>query len=118
MQHMDVLKSMIASITTKIKILGMLSLLGTSFIAIFSIFSINFYVGSLYESELPKEHCETVFDCILTLYINEQINSEMESFEPGRFFFDMVYVIFMDLLFGNIVGGVLIDTFTELRENR
>ena len=40
----------------------------------------------------------------------------MESFESGRFFFDMLYVIFMDLLFGNIIGGVLIDTFTELRE--
>ena len=54
MQHMDVLKSMIASVTTKIKILGMLSLLGTSFIAIFSIFSINYYVQGLYEEELPK----------------------------------------------------------------
>jgi hypothetical protein len=28
--------------------LGMLSLLGTAFIGIFSIFSINFYVSSLY----------------------------------------------------------------------
>ena len=28
----------------------------------------------------------------------------------------MLYVIFMDLLFGNIVGGVLIDTFSELEE--
>lgn len=42
----------------------------------------------------------------------------MESFKPGRFFFDMVYTIFMELLFGNIVSGVLIDTFTELREKR
>lgn len=54
MSSMDVLKNMIASITTKIKILGMLSLLGTAFIVIFSIFSINFYVESLYEDELPK----------------------------------------------------------------
>lgn len=48
MSSMDVLKNMIASITTKINILGMLSLLGTAFIGIFSIFSINFYVSSLY----------------------------------------------------------------------
>lgn len=54
MSRMDVLKNMIASITTKIKILGMLSLLGTAFIGIFSIFSINYYVQSLYEAELPK----------------------------------------------------------------
>ena len=48
MQHMDVLKSMVASVTTQIKTLRMLSLLGTSFIAIFSIFSINYYVEGLY----------------------------------------------------------------------
>ena len=29
---------------------------------------------------------------------------------------DMLYTIFMDLLFSNIVGGVLIDTFAELRQ--
>lgn len=32
--------------------------------------------------------------------------------------FDMIYNIFMNLLFSNIVSGVLIDTFTELREKR
>lgn len=40
----------------------------------------------------------------------------MDSFETGRFVSDMLYTIFMDLLFGNIVGGVLIDTFAELRQ--
>ena len=69
MSSMDVLKNMIASITTKIKILGMLSLLGAAFIGIFSIFSINVYVDSLYKSELPKEHCMSVMDCIVELYI-------------------------------------------------
>jgi hypothetical protein len=59
-----------------------------------------------------------VVDCIITLYINEQINSEMESFQAGRFMYDMAFVIFMDTLFGNIVGGVLIDTFAELRSRR
>lgn len=48
MSRMDVLKNMVASITTKLKILGMLSLLGTAFICIFSIFSIDYYVDSLY----------------------------------------------------------------------
>lgn len=36
-------------------------------------------------------------------------------FRPGRFIYDMIYVVFMDLLFGNIVGGVLIDNFASLR---
>lgn len=30
----------------------------------------------------------------------------------------MIYVVFMDMLFGNIVGGVLIDNFASLRGNR
>lgn len=29
----------------------------------------------------------------------------------GRFVSDMIFTIFMDMLFSNIVGGVLIDTF-------
>ena len=30
----------------------------------------------------------------------------------------MIYVVFMDMLFGNIVGGVLIDNFASLRSDR
>ena len=30
----------------------------------------------------------------------------------------MVYVVFMDMLFGNILGGVLIDKFASLRSER
>jgi glutaredoxin len=30
----------------------------------------------------------------------------------------MLYVVFMDMLFGNILGGVLIDNFASLRQER
>ena len=30
----------------------------------------------------------------------------------------MIYVVFMDMLFGNILGGVLIDNFASLRTER
>jgi hypothetical protein len=39
----------------------------------------------------------------------------MEVFKQGRFIYDIIYVVFMDMLFGNIVGGVLIDNFASLR---
>ena len=45
---LDVLKNIIAAITINMKMLGMLSFLGGSFVAIFSIFSINSYSVSLY----------------------------------------------------------------------
>ena len=32
-----------------------------------------------------------------------------------RFVYDMIYVIFFGLLFGNIVGGLILDAFAQLR---
>ena len=33
-----------------------------------------------------------------------------------RFFFDTVYSTFMDTMFAEIVGGLMIDAFSELKE--
>jgi hypothetical protein len=30
----------------------------------------------------------------------------------------MIFFVFFDLLFGNIVSGIMIDTFAELRSKR
>ncbi len=105
------------------KMLGMLSLLGTFsayyrhglHIDILDLFHPLLRVLAI-PPENTKDHCESLFNCIIELYIREQIGEDMESFEVGRFVSDMVYTIFMDMLFGNIVGGVLIDTFAELRQ--
>jgi hypothetical protein len=42
----------------------------------------------------------------------------MEVFHAGRFMYDMIYVVFMDMLFGNIVAGVLTDKLASLRGER
>lgn len=55
---------------------------------------------------------------MVELYIKEQIGEDMDVFKPGRFAYDMIYVVFMDMLFGNILGGVLIDNFASLRTER
>lgn len=41
----------------------------------------------------------------------------MDTFEPFRFGFDIMYVVFMELLFQNLVGGIMIDAFSELKDN-
>jgi hypothetical protein len=41
----------------------------------------------------------------------------MDEFAPYRFVFDIVYVVFMEMMFQNIVGGIMIDAFSELKEN-
>ena len=40
----------------------------------------------------------------------------METLELARFFFDIGYATFMDTMFGSIVSGIMIDAFTELKE--
>lgn len=35
---------------------------------------------------------------------------------PGRLTFDIIYVVFMQLLFQNLVGGIMIDAFAELKD--
>jgi hypothetical protein len=41
----------------------------------------------------------------------------MESFEIGRFTYDMIYLTFFGLLFGNIVQGIMLDAFANLRQS-
>lgn len=40
----------------------------------------------------------------------------MDTFDVMRFFFDTVYSTFMDTMFGSIVSGLMIDAFSELKE--
>lgn len=40
----------------------------------------------------------------------------MEYFDVGRFIFDTVYFIFMEILFSNLVSGIMIDGFGGLKE--
>jgi hypothetical protein len=39
----------------------------------------------------------------------------MDKLYIGRFIFDTVYVVFMEMLFQNLVSGMMIDTFSGLK---
>jgi hypothetical protein len=73
MAKMDVLKSILQAMKASLPMLSMLSFFGASFIAFFSVFSLYYYVGAIYPEKLPKEHCESVYGCIVELYIKEEI---------------------------------------------
>jgi hypothetical protein len=62
--------------------------------------------------------CTDWLSCILDLYISGTINSSTVNFLPSRFAFDLIYFIFFGLLFGNIVSGLMTDTFKELRSHQ
>lgn len=41
----------------------------------------------------------------------------MDDFHFFRFAFDLLYVVFMELLLANLIGGVMIDGFQSLRDH-
>jgi len=55
-------------------------------------------------------------DCVSVLYTSGAINDSMDQFEAGRFFFDIGYIVFMEMMFQNIVGGIMMDAFAGLKE--
>jgi hypothetical protein len=60
--------------------------------------------------------CDSMLDCVMSLYVSGAITETMEVFELQRFTFDMIYLTFFGLLFGNIVQGIMLDAFAGLRE--
>jgi hypothetical protein len=40
----------------------------------------------------------------------------MSTFEIFRFIYDMIYITFFGMLFGNIISGIMLDAFASLRE--
>jgi inositol 1,4,5-triphosphate receptor type 1/inositol 1,4,5-triphosphate receptor type 3 len=42
----------------------------------------------------------------------------MDVWDPEKFVYDTIYYVFFGLLFTNIVSGIMIDTFAELRDKK
>ncbi len=40
----------------------------------------------------------------------------MDQLYVGRFMFDTLYVVFMEMIFQGLVGGIIIDAFMGLKE--
>ncbi len=40
----------------------------------------------------------------------------MDQLYVGRFMFDTLYVVFMEMIFQGLVGGIIIDSFMGLKE--
>lgn len=59
--------------------------------------------------------CDSVSGCVTNLYISGAIGETMESFELMRFIYDIIYFTFFEMLFGNIVSGLMLDAFSSLR---
>jgi len=60
--------------------------------------------------------CNNTISCILALFVSGAISETMSKFEIVRFIYDMIYITFFSLLFGNIISGFMLDAFGELGE--
>ena len=69
MARLDVLNNIIRALKASVRMLGILSFFGVSFIAFFSVFSISNYADTIYPEKYPEVHCESVYDCVVELYI-------------------------------------------------
>ena len=114
--QISLLGNVFKAITFNMKILSILSLLAGAFIFVFNVLSFGTYSASIYPDDLPEDVCEDLVNCVLIMYNSGAIGDSMDEFDPARFSFDLIYVVFMELLFQNLVGGVIIDSFTEMRE--
>lgn len=108
--RIESLNSVFDAIQINIKPLSIVGVFGIVFFYIFSLVSLDFYSETLY-TDKSEEVCTTWLDCILDLYISGTVNSSTVRFVPSRFLLDLVYFIFFGLLFGNIISGLMTDTF-------
>jgi len=53
---------------------------------------------------------------VLELYTSGAIGDDMDQLYVGRFMFDTLYVVFMEMIFQGLVGGIIIDAFMGLKE--
>lgn len=53
---------------------------------------------------------------MLTVYTSGAIGDDMDDLYGDRFIFDTIYFIFMEILFSNLISGIMIDGFGGLKE--
>lgn len=57
MARLDVLNNIIRALKASVRMLGILSFFGVSFITFFSVFSMTSYVDTIYPDRYPDTHC-------------------------------------------------------------
>lgn len=109
------LGNIFTAIALSIKSIIYVSALGIAFVFIFCTVTFSNYMKDVYAEADESEMCETMFECLMQLFVSGVIGEAMSTFEILRFSYDMVYITFFGLLFGNIVSGIMLDAFGSLR---
>lgn len=116
--RLSLLKNVFQAISYNAKQLLVVAMLGVLFVFVFSITGFDNYVDEIYQEDQPTGYCTTLVSCMITLSTSGVIGTSMSNWDPVKFFLDTLYYVFFALLFTNIVSGIMIDTFAELRDRR
>ena len=108
-----VLENVFKAVITNIYQLMYLAILGIAFFIVFSILTLDTYAPFANE-----EYCNSIWECFLVIY-NKEIFMEESEYSETRFrslSYEVLYSVFFGSLFGNIISGLMTDTFAELRD--
>ena len=55
---------------------------------------------------------------MMTLSLSDVIGNSTSDWDTTTFIYNSLYFIFISVLFMNIISGIMIDTFAEMRDKR
>jgi hypothetical protein len=135
----NALQNVVRSVTSPIVSLGMTSILTLFCVYIFALLGFFLFDGDFYNADAGVDECKTMILCFFTFVHNGLIPGggigDYMSFElgwqpynagggfyedlgyTGRLIFDLLFFIGVLVLLLNIIFGIILDTFSELRED-
>lgn len=96
----------------------LVSALGVLFQFVFSFVAFYNYVDDIYPDEVPEDACHSLVSCTITLMTSGVVGGDMAEWDPLKFMYDTLYSVFFGMLFTNIISGIMIGTFAELRDKK
>ncbi|KAK3094787.1 hypothetical protein FSP39_006217 [Pinctada imbricata] len=123
----QLLKRVIQAVTTNGKSLLMVALLGLALFFCYSLVAFALFRES-YLLEASGRHCRTVGQCLVTMIHHGFVDSPYTTFEGLMnvnyddvvkiTIFDVTFFILVTTIGLNIIFGIIVDTFSQLRDSK
>eukprot|EP00359_Climacostomum_virens_P006187 CAMPEP_0204913188 /NCGR_PEP_ID=MMETSP1397-20131031/11156_1 /ASSEMBLY_ACC=CAM_ASM_000891 /TAXON_ID=49980 /ORGANISM="Climacostomum Climacostomum virens, Strain Stock W-24" /LENGTH=2321 /DNA_ID=CAMNT_0052084377 /DNA_START=78 /DNA_END=7040 /DNA_ORIENTATION=- len=125
MKQQPELFNLLKAITLNLKPLLLTALLGIIWIFVFSLMAFLWF-WKAYDAEQGL-FCDTLFDCLISSLhigirngggIGDSLNAEEGGFTGFRVVFELSFWVIVIVILMNVIFGIIIDTFGELRDQR
>ncbi|XP_053404110.1 inositol 1,4,5-trisphosphate receptor type 2-like isoform X2 [Mercenaria mercenaria] len=123
----QLLKRVIQAVTTNGKSLMLVALLGLAIFYIYSLILFAFYRDWMWSADSGR-HCRTIYECFVSVLHHGLVEGPYTQFENqmgsnfaqaiGITFFDVSFFIIITTIGLNIIFGIIVDTFSQLRDSK